>query len=167
VRKCEEYRKQGARFMGNKGRSMKIHRSKEQISYTMSRIRSKDTSIELALRKALWKAGLRYRKHYRKVIGAPDIAFPSKKVAVFCDSSFWHGLNWENSNKKILSNRDYWVPKIEANIVRDGDVNQTLVQGEWIVLRFWDKDIQNNLDRCVEAIRSALREARPDRDRGE
>ena len=142
--------------MGNKGKGIKIQRSKGQISYTMSRIRSKDTLIELSLRKALWNAGLRYRKHYKKALGSPDIAFPRQKVAVFCDSSFWHGLNWEDSHKKILSNRDYWIPKIEANIARDRDVNETLVEEGWTVLRFWDRDIQNDLERCVEMVRSAV-----------
>ncbi len=88
-------------------------KTKEQISYNMSRIRSKDTSIEVILRKALWAKGLRYRKNRKDIFGCPDIVFISAKVAVFCDSEFWHGYNWEERKKNIKSNHDYWFKKIE------------------------------------------------------
>ena len=67
--------------------------TKEQRSKNMKAIKNKDTSIELMLRKELWHRGLRYRKNYTKIIGKPDIVFISKKVAVFCDSEFWHGFD--------------------------------------------------------------------------
>jgi len=126
------------------------------VSYTMSRIRSKDTSIELALRKPLWEAGLRYRKHYSKAPGSPDIAFPRENVAVFCDSTFWHGRDWKKRKPRMKSNREYWVAKIERNIARDKRVNQELKGLKWHVIRFWDVDITESPLRCVAIIKAAL-----------
>jgi DNA mismatch endonuclease (patch repair protein) len=133
----------------------------EVISYTMSRIRSTDTSIELALRRALWKDGLRFRKNYRAVTGAPDVAFTRAKVAVFCDSSFWHGRDWGRRKRRILSNRPYWWAKIGGNIARDKRVNATLTREGWLVVRFWDIEIEQNVEHCVEQVRAALIGAAP------
>lgn len=67
----------------------------EQRSRTMSHIKSTDTKIEIALRKALWHKGYRYRKNYKALPGSPDIAITKYKIAIFCDSEFFHGYNWE------------------------------------------------------------------------
>ena len=67
----------------------------EQISYNMKQVKSKDSKIEQLLRKELWSRGIRYRKNVRKVFGNPDITFIGLKIAVFCDSEFWHGYDWE------------------------------------------------------------------------
>ena len=133
------------------------HPKNERVSYTMSRIRSTNTSIEVALRKALWAAGLRYRKNYPYAIGKPDVAFPGLRVAVFCDSSFWHGRDWNERRPKIKSNPEYWRKKIAGNITRDKDVNQLLAGEGWLVLRFWDNDITQRLDECVDAVVAALK----------
>ena len=98
----------------------------EQRRKNMQAIRSKDTSIELRLRKALWERGIRYRKNYKKLIGKPDIAITKYRIAVFCDSDYWHGYDWENRNQRIKSNREYWIPKIERNMARDQEVNEAL-----------------------------------------
>ncbi len=95
----------------------------EQRRKNMQAIRSKDTSIEVALRRALWQEGIRYRKNYKELPGKPDIAITKHKIAVFCDSEFWHGYDWENNKYRIKSNHDYWLPKIERNIQRDQEVN--------------------------------------------
>ena len=94
--------------------------------YIMSRIRNKDTSIEVSLRKALWGAGIRYRKNYREIPGAPDIAITKYQIAIFCDGEFWHGKDWETKKARIKSNRDYWIEKIERNINRDSETDRTL-----------------------------------------
>jgi len=122
----------------------------------MQAIRSKDTSIEIMLRKELWSRGIRYRKNCKNIPGHPDIAFIGKKVAVFCDSEFWHGYDWEHRKEDIHSNRDFWIKKIERNMERDREVNSILEKQGWIVLRFWGKDIKNNTERCADIIYETL-----------
>lgn len=124
----------------------------EQRRRNMQAIRSKDTTIELRMRKALWERGIRYRKNYKRLIGKPDIAITRYKIAVFCDSDYWHGYDWENRNQRIKSNRDYWVPKIERNMERDREVTAALQNEGWLVLRFWEWQIRKQLDECVEAV---------------
>lgn len=128
----------------------------EQRRRNMQAIRSKDTTIELLLRKALWQQGVRYRKNYKKLIGKPDIAITKYKIAVFCDSDYWHGYDWENRNQRIKSNRDYWVPKIERNMARDREVTETLQRDGWLVLRFWEWQIRKHLNECVESVLQAI-----------
>ncbi len=128
----------------------------EQRRRNMQAIRSKDTTIELCLRKALWKRGVRYRKNYKNLIGKPDIAITKYKVAVFCDSDYWHGYDWENRSNRIKSNREYWVPKIERNMKRDREVTESLQKEGWIVLRFWEWQIRKHLDECVETVIKAI-----------
>jgi DNA mismatch endonuclease (patch repair protein) len=126
-------------------------------SENMSRIRGKDTSIELILRKALWKKGLRYRKDCKDVFGRPDICFKSKKIAVFCDSEYWHGKYLMEGRYIPKTNTEFWVKKIQSNIERDKKVNQTLEQQNWKVLRFWGEDIIKNTEACIEKIMSAIK----------
>lgn len=128
----------------------------EQRKKNMRAIRSKDTTIELALRKALWQRGIRYRKNYKGLIGKPDIVITQYRIAVFCDSDFWHGYDWENRKSRIKSNQDYWIPKIERNMKRDREVTATLVEQGWIVLRFWEHTIRKELEECVEDIQEAV-----------
>lgn len=135
-----------------------MSKTKEQISFNMQQVKNKDSEIELLLRKALWVKGLRYRKNVKSVYGHPDIAFIGKKVAVFCDSEFWHGYDWENRKNDFKVRQDFWIPKIERNMQRDSEVNEKLKSEGWIVIRFWGKDIKKNLDNCVEIIEKAVRE---------
>lgn len=124
----------------------------EQRHKNMVAIKSKDSDIELLLRRELWKRGLRYRKNVKTVYGHPDIAFISKKIAVFCDSEFWHGYEWEKRKQKLGNNRDYWINKIERNMARDKKVNEHLTLTGWRVIRFWGKEIKNNTSKCIETI---------------
>ena len=135
-----------------------MQKTPEQIHYNMSRIRCKDTKIEVELRKELWSRGLRYRKNDKNIPGKPDIAFIGKKIAVFCDSEFWHGYDWEHRKNDIKTRREFWIPKIEKNIQRDLEVNQLLEEQGWIVLRFWGKEIQKNLSGCADRIEKVVRE---------
>lgn len=134
----------------------KSRRKEDQRHYNMTRIRSKNTKIEIRLRKALWHLGIRYRVNYSKLPGKPDIAITKYKIAVFCDGEFWHGKDWKEKKEKIHSNRDYWIPKIEKNIVRDGAVDKELKALGWQVLRFWGTDIQKNLDACISDIQDTI-----------
>ncbi len=134
-----------------------MQKTDEQIHYNMSRIRCKDTGIEVRLRKELWSRGLRYRKNVKNIPGKPDVAFIGKKVAVFCDSEFWHGYDWEHRKEDIKTHREYWIPKIERNMERDAEVNGMLESQGWIVLRFWGRQIQKNLEECADEIENTLR----------
>ena len=124
----------------------------EQRRKNMQAIKNKDSKIELLIRKKLWERGLRYRKNVASVYGHPDIAFLGKRIAIFCDSEFWHGYNWEKRKVDIKTNVDFWTAKIERNMARDEKVNNYLTLNGWIVLRFWGRDIQKNLEACVNEI---------------
>ena len=131
-------------------------KTREQISYNMSRVRRSGSQIERVLGSALWRAGVRYRKQYKRVPGCPDFAIPRAKLAIFCDSSFWHGRGWPDAAEAIKSNREFWRNKIEGNIARDRIVNRELRLIKWRVLRFWDVDILGATDRCVRKVQRAL-----------
>ena len=133
-----------------------MKKTQEQISYNMKRVKCKDSEIEIILRKELWSRGLRYRKNVTSIFGKPDIAFIGKKVAVFCDSEFWHGYDWENHKNDFKSRSEFWTSKIEKNIARDITVNSVLEAQGWTVLRFWGKDIRNNVEICAEKIQKVL-----------
>ncbi len=128
----------------------------EQRKKNMRAVKNKDSAIELMLRKELWSRGLRYRKNCLRIIGKPDIAFIRKRVAVFCDSEFWHGFDWSRKKEEIKSNRDFWIPKIERNIQRDIEVTQALTSDGWIVLRFWGNQIKKQLSDCADQIEKAV-----------
>ena len=123
----------------------------------MSHIRAKDSKIEVKLRKELWSRGMRYRKNVANVMGKPDLAFIGKKVAVFCDSEFWHGYDWENRKAQIKTNKDFWITKIERNMERDREVTERLRNEGWIVLRFWGREIMDETSRCADEIEQAVK----------
>ncbi len=129
----------------------------EQISYNMRQIKCKGSKIEVMLMKELWSRGLRYRKNVTYVYGKPDIAFIGKKVAVFCDSEFWHGYDWDERKKDLKTHREFWISKIERNMERDRDVTEKLEAEGWTVLRFWGNDIKKHLTECADIIESAVR----------
>lgn len=133
-------------------------RDPKTVSYNMSRIKCKDTGIEVILRKELWKRGLHYRKNVTKVFGKPDIAFVSKKIAIFCDSEFWHGYDWVHKKDDFKNRQDYWLPKIERNVKRDCEVNAHLKNEGWTVLRFWGNDIKKNTAACADEIETVWKE---------
>ena len=135
-----------------------MSKTKEQIRFNMQRVKNKDSEIELSLRKALWSMGLRYRKNVKSVFGHPDIAFIGKKIAVFCDSEFWHGYDWERRKNDFKVRQDFWIPKIERNIERDREVNEKLEAEGWIVIRFWGKEIKSDVNACAEKIKKAVEE---------
>lgn len=128
----------------------------EQRHKNMKAVKNKDSEIELLLRRELWSRGLHYRKNYKKITGKPDIVFVGKKVAVFCDSEFWHGYDWENKKNEIKSHREFWIPKIERNMQRDVEVSQALESEGWTVLRFWGNDIKKKTKWCADIIERAV-----------
>lgn len=135
-------------------------KTKEQISYNMRRVKNKDSQIEKLLREELWKRGLRYQKNVKTIMGKPDIVFKGKKIAVFCDSEFWHGYDWIHHKEDIKSNREFWITKIERNIQRDREVTEYLQNEGWFVLRFWGNEIKTDTIRCADRIQEVWEERR-------
>ena len=128
----------------------------EQRRKNMQAVKSKDSQIELLLRKELWARGLRYRKNVNRIYGKPDIVFIGKKVAVFCDSEFWHGYNWEERKKDFKSHQEFWIPKIERNMEHDAEVTAFLESEGWTVIRFWGNKIKKNTAQCADIIEKAV-----------
>jgi len=118
----------------------------------MQAIRSTNTKMEVVLAKALWIKGYRYRKNDKTVFGKPDLTFKRSKIAVFVDSEYFHGKDWNINKYRIKTNRKFWWNKIETNIKRDIEVNRQLRKGEWKILRFWSQDIKKNLLNCTRII---------------
>lgn len=134
----------------------------EQRRKNMQHIKSKDTTIEITLRKALWKKDYRYRKNYKKLPGKPDIVLTKYKVAIFCDSEFFHGKDWEIKRPKLLNsnNPEYWILKIERNMERDRQNEKQLLFLGWTIIRFWGKEILKDTDACVRVIEEVIFEKR-------
>ena len=130
----------------------------EQRRKNMQAVKNKNSKIEILLRKEVWDRGLRYQKNRNDVFGKPDIVFKGKKVAVFCDSEFWHGYNWEERKKDFKSHQEFWIPKIERNMQRDIEVTQKLESQGWTVLRFWGAEIKKETEKCALIIEKAVKE---------
>lgn len=138
------------------GRTRRDIFSERKRSLVMSRIRSKFTSLDIKMEGVLKRAGLRFQM-YPKEFGSPDFIV-GNRVAVFCDSSFWHGRNWRKLRKRLLEgNRpEYWVEHIGRNRARDRLVTKKLVEKGLTVVRLWDTDIQKRPETCVNRLRRAL-----------
>lgn len=132
--------------------------TKEQRRKNMQNIKSQDTKIEVKLRKALWKKGFRYRKNDKKLPGKPDIVLTKYKIAIFCDSEFFHGKDWEVLKPRLEKgeNSQFWIRKIAKNRERDDEVNKRLLFQGWTVIRFWGKEIMKNVEECVQVIEEAV-----------
>lgn len=132
--------------------------TKEQRRKNMQKIRSKDTKIEVLLRKALFERGIRYRKNYVELPGKPDIVLTKYKIAIFCDGEFFHGKDWEVLKPRLQNsnNSEFWINKINRNRERDDAVNKELLFMGWTVIRFWGNDIKKHTDECVKVIEEAI-----------
>ena len=133
--------------------------SQQKRSEIMRAVKSTGTKEEVRLGKAMWYLGLRYRKNNRKVFGKPDFTFKKYKIAIFVDSEFFHGKDWEITKPPIKSNQTFWYDKIQRNINRDKEVNAHLQSQGWTVIRFWSRDIKKNLDTCVAVVQEAITKA--------
>ncbi|MFV5697280.1 very short patch repair endonuclease [Flavobacterium sp. ZT3R17] len=127
-----------------------------QRSKIMRAIRSTNTKVEVRLAKALWHLGYRYRKNNRTIFGTPDLTFKKLKIAIFVDSEFFHGKDWENQKDRVKTNTEFWQKKIERNMERDVEVNTNLESQNWKVLRFWSAEIEKNLEDCIAKIQSEI-----------
>jgi DNA mismatch endonuclease (patch repair protein) len=123
----------------------------------MSSVKSKNTRPEIALRKALWHQGLRFRVNHKSLPGKPDIVFTKAKVAVFCDGDYWHGHNWalrglEGLDEELSRYSEFWANKIRRNIQRDEEVNRQLRELRWTVVRIWESDIKSDVIPCAKRV---------------
>ena len=135
-------------------------RTPEQRKRIMAAVRSKDTSPEVRLRRALFQAGVRgWRCHYKRAPGQPDLAWPSLRVALFVDGAFWHG---HPSRHKPGRSGAYWDIKIAGNVDRDRRTDEALRAAGWSVIRIWDFDVRRDLAGVVARVTSTLAE-RPGR----
>ena len=130
----------------------------EQRRKNMQAVKNKDSQIELLLRRELWSRGLRYRKNVNRIYGKPDLVFIGKKIAIFCDSEFWHGYNWEERKKDFKSHQEFWIPKIERNMERDAEVTAKLESEGWTVIRFWGNEIKKDTTQCANIIERVFKE---------
>lgn len=136
----------------------------------MARVRNKDSKAELAVRCRLHALGYRYRVQL-KITGRPDIAFTRLKLAVFIDGDMWHGNAWQLRGLPSLaamfpSRTEWWVAKIEGNMARDRKVTDQLNADGWLVLRFWESEVQADLESVIARIETAIGERRQALNRG-
>jgi DNA mismatch endonuclease (patch repair protein) len=128
----------------------------------MSRIRGKDTKPELAVRRALWAAGLRYRLHDKRLSGHPDLVFPARRTVVFVHGCFWH-CHEGCANYRIPKTRaDWWGVKLARNKTRDTEVRGALEVAGWRVIVIWECEVADGvrLDAVVNEIRTISRQER-------
>ena len=123
----------------------------------MSRIRSEGSKLEVSLEKILDSISKEYTKH-PKTFGKPDFAYLDQKMAIFADSDFWHGFDWNNKRLEIKTNKEFWLKKIERNMERDSEVTAALLQDGWLVVRLWGHDILKKPEECRSIIEGALRQ---------
>ena len=114
--------------------------------------------MEVKLAKELWSRGYRFRRNSKFVFGKPDFSLKKYKLAVFVDSEYFHGKNWETEKHRIKTNTEFWWQKIEGNMKRDQKVNKELKSSGWKVLRFWTEDVKKNCDFCLLTIEQEIQE---------
>jgi len=127
--------------------------SSEHVKSSMKGNKGKNTKPELLLRSELHKAGLRFRIHY-KLIGKPDIVFPYKGLAVFVDGCYWHGC--PKCYREPKTNTEYWKNKIARNQQRAKTVRRQLNRNGWRVMRVWEHELKNNLDKVICKIKKRM-----------
>ena len=127
--------------------------SPETRSRIMAQIKGRGSELETKFFRALWKHGVRYRKH-RSLFGRPDLTISKAQLVVFVDSCFWHGCRYHCRRPK--SNRAFWDNKIAKNRKRDTAVNRYYRRRGWRVLRFWEHQLERDFDACVEEVQTLL-----------
>jgi DNA mismatch endonuclease (patch repair protein) len=115
--------------------------SKKKRSEIMSKIKNKNSKIEVLFRKKLWKQGFRYRKNSTRYFGKPDIVLPKYKTVIFIDSCFWHGC--KKHYYAPVTRKKYWSKKIERNKERDGEVSKYYRERKWNIFRIWEHALSN------------------------
>jgi DNA mismatch endonuclease (patch repair protein) len=133
-------------------------------SEQMSRVRSRNTGPELSLRRALWKAGARYRLKSGHLPGRPDIIFPRLRIAVFVHGCFWHRHDCSLGNREPKSNVAFWRAKFDQNVSRDKRSTEALTEQGWTVVTIWECELtsRKHVADAVERLLASIRAARGD-----
>lgn len=124
--------------------------SKRKRSEIMSQISSRNTKIESVVFCELRRRGIYFQRHYKKVVGSPDVALPRRRIAIFIDGDFWHGYKYKKLGECLPEK--FWKPKIEKNIIRDKFVTRNLRRAGWKVMRVWEHEVNKNLHKTVDKI---------------
>jgi len=139
-----------------------VKREPREISAIMRLVRSRDTTPELLLRKALRAAGLRFRTYAANLPGKPDIVIESQRLAIFIDGDFWHGGQWRRRRLTSLEeqfrqteSRAYWLRKIRRNMDRDCRATAALIESGWTVFRLWESEVRSDIEQCTTKILNA------------
>jgi len=127
-------------------------------SKIMSKIRGKNTKPEILLRKSLFNLGYRYGLNHRfKTLNfKPDLVLVSRKTCIFVDGCFWHGC--PRCYRTPKSNQGYWIQKINRNKERDQEQNRFLRKNGWKVIRIWEHEINENLEKTLSKVNSKLQD---------
>ena len=133
-----------------------MKKSRLQISFNMSQVKAKGSKIEKLMASELRNRKITFRGNVRVVEGKPDFVIKGHKVAIFCDSHFWHVYSWKNRKLDHKSNKKFWLKKIERNMARDREVNKILRKQGWKVFRFWEHQILKHPDRCIERVKKYI-----------
>lgn len=129
----------------------------------MAAVKAKDSKAEVALRSALFRRGLRFRKHTRSIIGVPDIAFTGARLVVFVDSDYWHGRALQDEGEAAFRGTmrtarvDWWVAKLKRNIERDHEVTAALTRDGWTVIRVWESDVLRDAAAAADEVERVVR----------
>ncbi len=130
--------------------------TKKQRSYCMSKVKGKNTKIETIFRKYIWEKGVKgYRVNNRKITGKPDLFFGQQKLAVFIDGCFWHKC--PECFSPPTGNFGFWDEKLTGNVNRDKEVNKLLKGKDIRVIRFWEHEVEKNLDKCYKRLVKELK----------
>lgn len=124
--------------------------SKKKRSEIMSKVKSKDSKIEIEFRTVIWKAGFRYRKNPKGYFGKPDLVFKKHKTVIFIDSCFWHGC--KKHCRIPATNKKYWINKIERNKERDKEVNKYYKKSDWKIIRVWEHEIEKDPKQVIKKV---------------
>lgn len=129
--------------------------SRKKRSEIMSKVRNKDSKIEILFRKEIWEEGFRYRKNPTNYFGKPDLVLKKYKTVIFVDSCFWHGCKRHREFPK--TRKKFWENKISGNIKRDKQVNLHYKKTGWKIVRVWEHDVKKNLSKVVRKVTSNLK----------
>jgi DNA mismatch endonuclease (patch repair protein) len=131
-------------------------------SETASRVkqanRREGGRAERLLGQAMWRLGLRYRKHVAGLPGRPDFVFAGARVCLFCDGDFWHGRDWEHLRERLArrANPAYWLAKIGRNVERDREQTERLTAEGWLVIRLWETEVLRDPEAAALRVKVAI-----------